>query len=264
MKNCVASPSSYDPLINALTTLQPCPNLGDHFYLPQDRNDGWPLETSSFFHQIQFAFPLPYLRGTTRTSAHSSIVIGERRFGKVGAVRKHDLATLTTTGIIAAPIEPKGKNNGAVSIDEKDLIKGRFRQWSALWKLVGDKLGEEGFGKWLAQVWRVAAEPKTDQLAVKVLKALARFASDRTLGLGNGYMICRPKGKRASGFVAAKNEIPGRKHEGARAGMQDQKRLRFRTVNRIECPRYEQVSSTRRYQSLCRVVIGRRSAVCLP
>lgn len=96
-----------------------------------------------------------------------------------------------------------------MAFDEKTLTKGQTRKLNALRKSVGDKLGEEVFGKWLAQQASAAAEPKRDAIAVKIEKALAHYASDRSFRLGNyGYTIRRARGKGQSGFVVVKNEKP--------------------------------------------------------
>ena len=94
-----------------------------------------------------------------------------------------------------------------MAIDESKLTKGQVRKLNALRKSVGVELGDEVFGKWLAQQAKAAAGPKPDPVAVKIEKALAGFANDRSFRLGNyGYTIRRARGKGASGFVASKNE----------------------------------------------------------
>ena len=71
----------------------------------------------------------------------------------------------------------------------------------------GMLLGEEVFGKWLAQQATAAAKPKPDPVAVKIEEALAGFADDRSFRLGNyGYSIRRARGKGVSGFVVKKIE----------------------------------------------------------
>ena len=96
-----------------------------------------------------------------------------------------------------------------MAIDESTLTKGQMRNLNALRKSVGDKLGNEVFGKWLAQQASATAEPKPDAIAVKIEEALAQFADDRSFRLGNyGYTIRRAGGKGQSGFVATKNEKP--------------------------------------------------------
>ena len=96
-----------------------------------------------------------------------------------------------------------------MAIDEYKLTKGQERKLNALRRSVGDKLGEEVFGKWLAQQASAAAATKRDPVAVKIEEALAGFVDDRTFRLGNyGYTIRRSRGKGATGFVARKNEKP--------------------------------------------------------
>ena len=63
-----------------------------------------------------------------------------------------------------------------MKIDETTLTKGKARKLNALRKSVGDALGEEVFGKWLAQ--QVSA-PKVDPVAAMIEEALADFDSDR-------------------------------------------------------------------------------------
>ena len=94
-------------------------------------------------------------------------------------------------------------------IDENTLTKGQVRKLNALRKSVGDKLGEEVFGKWLAQQASAAAAPKRDTVAVKIEETLAGLAGDRAFRLGNyGYTVRRARGKGATGFVATKNKKP--------------------------------------------------------
>ena len=96
-----------------------------------------------------------------------------------------------------------------MAINESKLTKGQARKLNALQKTVGVELGDEVFAKWLAQQAKAAAGPKADPVALRIEKALAGFASDRSFRLGNyGYTIGRARGKGASGFVATKNEKP--------------------------------------------------------
>ena len=75
-------------------------------------------------------------------------------------------------------------------------------------RLVGDKLGEEASSKWVEQQASASAA-KADPVATKIEDALAGFANDRSLNLGNyGYTIRLARGKGASGFVASKNAKP--------------------------------------------------------
>lgn len=93
-----------------------------------------------------------------------------------------------------------------MAIDESKLTKGQLRKLGALRRYVGDELGEEAFGKWMAQQ---AAAVKVDPVAQKIEQALAVFANDRSFRLGNyGYTVRRARGKGASGFAAPKNEKP--------------------------------------------------------
>ncbi len=58
---------------------------------------------------------------------------------------------------------------------------------------------------------RAAAEPKLNSVAVNIEEALAGFATDQTLNMGNcGYKIRRSRSKRAWGLVATKKEKSGR------------------------------------------------------
>ena len=79
-----------------------------------------------------------------------------------------------------------------------------MRKLNALRKSVDVELGEEVFDKRLAQQAKAIAGPTADPVALKIEKALAGFASDRSFKLGNyGYTIRRASGKCASGFVAS-------------------------------------------------------------
>lgn len=124
---------------------------------------------------------------------------------------KGRIAPVNETGMIGAGIWPSGpyKEEDIVAIDETKLTKGQVRKLNALRRSVGDKLGEEVFGKWLAQQASAAAAPKLDPVAVKIEEALAGFVNDRTFRLGSyGYTIRRARGKGATGFAAVKNEKP--------------------------------------------------------
>ena len=96
-----------------------------------------------------------------------------------------------------------------MGIDEGKLTKGQLRKLNALRKSVGDELGEEVFGRWLAQASKAAAGPKPDPVAAKIAEALAGYESDRLFRLGNyGYTIRRARGQGVSGFTVTKNEKP--------------------------------------------------------
>ena len=74
---------------------------------------------------------------------------------------------------------------------------------------MAEQLGEEVFGKCLAQRAKITAAPQRDAVAVKIEEALAGFAEEKTFRLGNyGYTIRRARGKGVSGFVVTKNEKP--------------------------------------------------------
>ena len=91
-----------------------------------------------------------------------------------------------------------------MAIDESTLTKGQLRKLSALRRYVGAELGEEAFGKCMAQQ---AATAKVDPVAQKIEEALAGLANDRSFNPGvYGFTIRRARGKGASGFVATKNE----------------------------------------------------------
>ena len=93
-----------------------------------------------------------------------------------------------------------------MAIDESTLTKGQLRKLGALRRYVGDELGEEAFGKWMAQQ---AGAAKVDPVAQKIEQALAGFVGDRKFNLGNyGYTVRKVRGKGANGFVATKNDKP--------------------------------------------------------
>ncbi len=95
-----------------------------------------------------------------------------------------------------------------MAIDEKMLTKGQARKLTALRRSVGEELGEEVFGKWLAQQ-ATASAAKADPVAVKIEEAVAGIAGDQKFNLGvYGYTIRRARGKGATGFVATKNPKP--------------------------------------------------------
>ena len=66
------------------------------------------------------------------------------------------------------------------SMDETTLTKGRIRKLNALRRLVGDKLGEEAFSKWLAQQKKASAARRADPVAENIEEALAGFVDDRS------------------------------------------------------------------------------------
>lgn len=67
-----------------------------------------------------------------------------------------------------------------MTIDESTLTKGQLRKLATLRRYVGEKLGEEVFGKWMAQQ---GAAAKVDPVAQKIEEALAGFANDRSFNL---------------------------------------------------------------------------------
>ena len=80
--------------------------------------------------------------------------------------------------------------------NESRLSKGPLRKFSVLRKSDGDGLGEEVFGKWLAQQAKGAAARQADSVAGKLQEALADFVNDRSLRLANyGYPERRARGK---------------------------------------------------------------------
>ena len=99
-----------------------------------------------------------------------------------------------------------------MTIDETKLTKGQLRKLNALRKSVGDALGEEAFGKWLAHQATLPpkSKPKPDPVAVKIIEAFAGLESDPKFRLGNyGYTIRRVKGRGTPGFIATKNTKTG-------------------------------------------------------
>jgi len=92
---------------------------------------------------------------------------------------------------------------GIKSIDAKKLTKGQIRKLNALRKSLGDPIAEEAFTKWLTA--QAADISKTDPVARKLVKAVAKLETDKSFTLGRkGYVIKRAKGRGASGFVAEK------------------------------------------------------------
>ena len=88
-------------------------------------------------------------------------------------------------------------------INEKKLTKGQIRKLNALRKSLGDPIAEEAFTKWLKA--QAADISKTDPVARKLVKAVAKLETDKSFTLGRkGYVIKRAKGRGASGFVAEK------------------------------------------------------------
>ena len=101
------------------------------------------------------------------------------------------------------------RRKGSARINESKLTKGQIRKLNALRKSVGDALGEEAFGKWLAHQAEATAAPKPVPVAVRIQEVLSGYAAGRTFRLGNyGYTIQRVRGKGVSEFVVTKNEKP--------------------------------------------------------
>lgn len=148
--------------------------------------------------------------GGTEATVGNQLVVVEPIVGRRGKFeRKLHLAVLGRTGMIGAAIEfvSARREEEFMAIDESKLSKAQVRKLNALRKSVGVELGDEVFGKWLAQQAKEAAGPKPDPVALKIEKALDGFASDRSFKLGNyGYTIRRARGKGASGFVASKTK----------------------------------------------------------
>lgn len=97
-----------------------------------------------------------------------------------------------------------------MAVDESTLTKGQLRKLAALRRYVGDELGEEAFGKWLAQQ-AAAAEAKVDPVATKIEEALAGFANDRKFNLGvYGYTVRAPaaRARAVSSRPKTKNHDP--------------------------------------------------------
>ena len=95
-----------------------------------------------------------------------------------------------------------------MTIDETKLTKGQLRKLNALRKSVGDNLGEEVFGKWLAS--QAAVQLKPDPIAVRIVAALADLENDSKFRLGNyGYTVRRTRSKSGPGFIATKNKKTG-------------------------------------------------------
>ena len=92
-----------------------------------------------------------------------------------------------------------------MAINESKLTKGQVRKLNALRKSVGNELGEDVFGKWLAQ--QAAVKPKSDPIAERIKAALSGYEKDASFRLGNyGYTIRRARGNGQSGFSITKNE----------------------------------------------------------
>ncbi len=92
-----------------------------------------------------------------------------------------------------------------MAIDESPLTNGQIRKLNALRKSVGDKLGEQTFGKWLENQTKEKPEAKSDPVVEEILKALKPLEKDASIKLGNyGYVVKRSKGKDAKGFVVKK------------------------------------------------------------
>ena len=95
-----------------------------------------------------------------------------------------------------------------MAMDESKLTKGQQRKLNALRKSVGDELGEEVFGMWMARQ-AAAVAPKADPVAARIEEALAEFADDRSFNLGvYGYTVRRARGKGRTGFAVSKNTKP--------------------------------------------------------
>lgn len=160
--------------------------------------------------------------GATLNCSHSLIVVDSKGNWSIGSAACQwdgsdghvgsvviDLGESGETAIIGAATLPLSgyKEEKSVGIDGQKLTKGEVRKLNALRKSVGDALGEEVFGKWLAK--QGLTEVESDPVVAKIEEALAGFSDDKTFRLGNyGYSIRRARGKGVSGFVVTKNEKP--------------------------------------------------------
>ena len=90
------------------------------------------------------------------------------------------------------------------------LTKGQVRKLNALRKFLGNKIADPAFSKWLKTQNPHKFGGKTDPVAEKLERSLKSLSSKK-INLGTwGYTIKRAKGKGAKGFVATRNQKPGK------------------------------------------------------
>lgn len=78
---------------------------------------------------------------------------------------------------------------------EQDLTKGQLRKLNALRKSVGDDIGMEAFGKWLAQQDQSSGTP-TDRNAGMIAAALEHLIKEQGLRIPRGgYAVRRGRGR---------------------------------------------------------------------
>ena len=95
---------------------------------------------------------------------------------------------------------PKRKRKAAggapQTIDEQSLTKGQLRKLNALRKSIGDKLGEEAFGKWLKKQGTAKDNEPTDKNAAFVAETLMKLIDEKKLRIPRGgYLVTRGRGR---------------------------------------------------------------------
>lgn len=80
--------------------------------------------------------------------------------------------------------------------DTKDLSKGQLRKLNALRKSVGDRLGDETFGKWLKKQRGTNDTAAEDKNATLISETLLKLINDKKLRIPRGgYLVTRGRGR---------------------------------------------------------------------
>ena len=81
-------------------------------------------------------------------------------------------------------------------IDESALTKGELRKLNALRKSIGNKLGEEAFGKWLKKQSTVKDNAQEDKNAALIAETLMKLIDEKKVSIPRGgYLVTRGRGR---------------------------------------------------------------------
>ena len=81
-------------------------------------------------------------------------------------------------------------------IEESALTKGELRKLNALRKSIGDKLGEEAFGKWLKKQGTAKDNMQEDKNAALIAETLMKLIDEKKLRIPRGgYLVTRGRGR---------------------------------------------------------------------
>lgn len=89
--------------------------------------------------------------------------------------------------------QTEASNSGIV---ESTLTKGELRKLNALRKSIGDKLGDEAFGKWLKKQNTAQGTVAEDKNAALIAESLIKLIDEKDLRIPRGgYLVTRGRGR---------------------------------------------------------------------